>query len=119
MSCPADRRAPWAESRAPMVPRAVGLSIFAAFLVLGTFGAAHAQPWRRPVDAVAVLLVLAGPVALVLLRRGPRLLVGVVAVLTLAYLLAGCPYGPMVFTLVVAVVIAIAADPRGTAWVAV
>ncbi|MGN6300201.1 MAG: sensor histidine kinase [Angustibacter sp.] len=119
MSCPSDREAPWPTARAPRVPRVVGMLLLTSFLVLGTFGASHAQPWRRPVDAVAVALVLAGPVALVALRRRPQLAVTGVGALTLAYLGAGYAYGPAVITLVVAVIVAVAGGHRTTAWLTV
>jgi hypothetical protein len=47
-------------SRAGVVATAVGLGLFQ---VVGTFGAAHNQPERKGVDALALLLVLADPAA--------------------------------------------------------
>jgi signal transduction histidine kinase len=90
--------------------------LLAAIAVLGTLGAAHSQPLRRPVDVLAVVLLVAGPLSLALLRRGPRLVTWFVAGTTLAYLVAGYPYGPVFISLVVVVVAAVATGHRTTAW---
>ena len=47
------------------------------FQVVGSFGAADNQPERRPIDALAIALVLAGPVALAWRDRWPLVAVAV------------------------------------------
>jgi len=44
-----------------MLVSALGVGLFQ---VVGSFGATQNQPARRPIDAVALILILAGPVAL-------------------------------------------------------
>jgi signal transduction histidine kinase len=97
----------------------VGPVLLAVFQLVGTFGAAHQQPERRGIDVVAVLLVLAGPLALHWVRRYPVPVLAFVAAVTLGYYLGGYPYGPVVISLVVAVVAAVVLGHRVAAWLAV
>ena len=97
----------------------VGPVLLALFQLVGTFGAAHQQPERRGVDVVAVLLVLAGPLALRWVPRYPVPVLAFVAAVTLGYYLGGYPYGPVVISLVVAVVAAVVLGHRVAAWLAV
>ena len=53
----------------------------------------------RPLDALAIVLVLAGPLALLWLRRNPVPVLWFVAAVTLVYLLRGYPYGPVFLSL--------------------
>ena len=49
--------------------------------IAGSFGAAEGQDARRGIDALAIVLLVAGPLLLLLWRRWPLVtLVGVVAV---------------------------------------
>ena len=82
--------------------------VLAIVQVAGSLGAAHAQPERRPIDLLAVALLLTGPVALALLTRDrvPAVTV-VVGAATATYLVLGYPYGPVVLSLVVALVAAV------------
>ena len=85
--------------------------------VVGSLGAARAQPDRRPLDLLAVALLLAGPVALALMTRARVPAVTVtVGVATGAYLVLGYPYGPVVLSLVVALVAAVLTGHRLVAW---
>jgi signal transduction histidine kinase len=85
--------------------RAVALALGLALVqVVGSNFAAHAQEGRRSLDAVAFVLLLAGPVALLWLRRRPPLVLAAVLAVTLAYLLAGYPYGPVLLSPLVALV---------------
>ncbi len=61
------------------------------FQVIGSFGAADNQPDRRAIDAVALALVLAGPLALAWRDRRP--LVAVAASAAELYIGLGYPYG--------------------------
>ncbi|GAB3073980.1 sensor histidine kinase [Pedococcus soli] len=94
----------------------LGLVLLALVQVGGTLGAAHNQPARRPVDALAVGLLVLGPAALWFGRRAPRLVCAVVVATTGLFLLAGYPYGPVYASLALALVFAVARGHRVTAW---
>lgn len=98
------------------VAAVAGPLALAVFQVFGTFGAAEGQPERRPLDALAIALVVAGPAALLGLRRFPVQVLWSVAAVTLLYLLRGYAYGPVVASLAVAVVVAVARGHRTAAW---
>ena len=84
--------------------------------IAGSFGAARSQDARRPIDAAAIVLVVAGPLLLLVWRRFPLVtLVGVVGV-TLVYFLADYPYGPVYFSLVLALIVGVVAGYRRLAW---
>src|SRR5207302_7331032 len=74
----------WFPSRARDVLTAV---IIAVIQVAGTFGAAHQHEGRsfQGLDAVAIVLLLAGPVALLLRRRAPAAVLVFVLGVTLVY----------------------------------
>jgi signal transduction histidine kinase len=84
--------------------------------VAGTFVAAHGQTHRRPPDALAVALLLAGPAALWLRRRYPVQSLAAVVGVTLAYLLVGYPYGPAVLSLIAALILSVLDGHRVAAW---
>ncbi|GAB3439810.1 sensor histidine kinase [Phycicoccus ginsengisoli] len=116
---------PWARDRdgwgyagPPRVARGFLLVVLALVQVGGSFGAAHGQQGRRHLDAVGVLLLLVGPVALGFLRRYPRPVVLVVGAATCAFIGLGYPYGPVFASLAVAMVAAVVMGHRVTAWVA-
>jgi signal transduction histidine kinase len=72
--------------------------------ILGTHGAAASQPEREPLDALAYVLLAAGPIALMARHRYP---VGVYVFtfgVTLAYVLIGYPLGPIWLSLIIAFV---------------
>jgi signal transduction histidine kinase len=84
--------------------RAVWLSAFGVgvFQIVGTFGASHNQPDRKAVDALAIVLVIAGPIALAVRDRWP---VGALAVSIVAadiYIALGYPFGPIFVSVAVA-----------------
>ena len=108
---------PWGSRRPPPVVLAV---VLAAIQLAGSFGAARAQPERRALDLLAVALLLTGPAALALLTRDrvPAVTV-VVGTATAAYLVLGYPYGPVVLSLVVAVLAAVLTGHRLVAWLVV
>ncbi len=86
--------------------------------MLGTLGTAHGQHARHDVDPLAVLLLLAGPVAVLALTSRPRIPAVTVAVgaVTAAYLAVGYPYGPVFLSLVLVLVVSVASGHRLTAW---
>jgi signal transduction histidine kinase len=89
------------------------------FQVAGTVGASHRQAGARALDVGAILLALAGPGALLWVRQRPVAVLWAVAAITLAYLLRGYAYGPVVISLAVSVVTAIVLGHRLAAWAAV
>ena len=97
----------------------VGPVALAVFALGGTLGAAHRQPDRDDLDALAVVLVLAGPLALLRMRQNTVPVLWFVAGVTLGYLLRGYPYGPVFISLAIAVVCAVALGHRLAAWLAV
>lgn len=92
--------------------------MLAVFQLGGTFGASQGQPDRRSVDVLAIALVLAGPAALLFLRRFPVPVLWFVAAVTLGYLLRGYAYGPVVFSLAVALITSVVRGHRYAAWLA-
>lgn len=91
--------------------------LLAVVQVGGSFGAAQNQPGRHAIDALAVALLLLGPAALLFRKRWPAQVLVVALTVTLTYMLAGYPYGPIVFSAVVALVNAIWQRRRLLAWV--
>ena len=92
--------------------------------VLGTSGAQNGG-WQtdavrtgdiRPLDWIAWLLVVAGPVALYHRNRFPRAALLISLSSTLAYLLLGYVYGPIFLNALVAVIAAIGAGYRREAY---
>jgi signal transduction histidine kinase len=112
----AGTRVGWAPVGPPPAARFVAAVVVAVGQVAGSFGAAHGQPHRRPVDAAAVVLLLVAPVAITVLGRWVRPAVVAVGAATLAYLAAGYPYGPVFLGLAVALVSAVVRGHRVTAW---
>ena len=88
----------------------------AAVQVVGTLGAAHNQPERQPLDALAVVLLLAGPAVLVLRRRFPVATLCLVLAVSLAYVGFGYPLGPFVLSPLIALVGAVRHGHRAAAW---
>jgi len=105
---------PWGQGRPPQVALAV---VLAVVQVVGSLGAARAQPDRRPLDLLAFVLLLTGPAALALMTRArvPAVTVTVGAA-TAGYLVLGYPYGPVVLSLVVGLVAAVLTGHRLVAW---
>ena len=84
--------------------------------IAGSFGAAEGQDARRGIDAFAVVLLVAGPLLLLLWRRHPLVtLVGVTCV-TAVYFIADYPYGPVFFSLVLAMIAGVVSGHRRVAW---
>src|SRR5690349_13775500 len=97
----AARRRGWRPGRAP----AVRLAIFVALVeLIGTTAAARHELHARPLHVWGYLLLLAGPVALLFRRRYRVAATGVAIGVTVAYLLLGYPYGPVILAPVVAVI---------------
>lgn len=97
----------------------VGPILLAVFQLVGTVGATQRQTDRRGLDAIAIVLVLAGPAALLWLRRFPVPVLWFVSAVMLGYLLAGYAYGPVALSWAVAVFAAVVLGHRAAAWLAV
>lgn len=92
----------------------------AVFVMVGTSVAAeNQQDAREPLDALARVLLLAGPALLLLRKKYPVATVFGVCAVTLGYFAAGYPYGPVFLTTAVAVFAAVVAGHRRAAWWAV
>jgi signal transduction histidine kinase len=70
--------------------------------IAGTTGAAQGQHEREPLDALAYLLLAAGPAALLVRRSHPVAVYAFVFCATLAYAVIGYPQGPIFLSLLVA-----------------
>jgi signal transduction histidine kinase len=93
--------------------------LFLAFVqTAGTFGAAQGQPGRRSPDVLAVVIVLAGPAALLVVRRHPVQVLAWITTITAVYLVRGYPYGPVLISMVAAVFINVILNHRTAAWIA-
>ncbi len=90
-----------------LLPLAVGV-----FQVVGTHLAGLRQPERLDLDALGILLLSAGPAALVVRRRYPTAVLSVVLATTLGYTLLDYPRGPIFLALIVAFVTAVMSGRR-------
>ena len=86
------------------------------FQVVGSFGAADQQPERKALDALAVVLLLAGPIALAWRDRRPLVAVAVSMAAVDIYIGLGYPYGPIFLSVVVALYAAVQAGQRRSTW---
>jgi signal transduction histidine kinase len=84
--------------------------------VVGTVFAAARQPDHRPLDLLAFGLLLAGPAALSLRRRAPGVMLPAAAAATVVYVALGYPWGPVLFSLALAIVFSAAAGRRWQTW---
>jgi signal transduction histidine kinase len=78
-------------------------AIVLAVGAVGTYPAGFNQPGTRAVDATAYVLVAVAGLSLLVRRVWPLLTLGVVGVALSTYLIMEYPYGPILFSLVVAV----------------
>lgn len=99
--------------RASTWATAIGIGLFQ---VVGSFGAADNQPDRKAIDAVAVVLVLLGPVALAWRDRWPLVAVVAAAGAANIYVGLGYPFGPVFVSVVVAFFVAVQAGRRRPTW---
>ena len=82
----------------------------------GSFGAAEGQDARRGIDALAIVLLVAGPLLLLLWRRWPLVTLGGVVAATAVYFSMDYPYGPVFFSLVLALIAGVVSGHRRVAW---
>ncbi|MBO8194722.1 sensor histidine kinase [Streptomyces oryzae] len=100
------RRIPWASSFAVLVFQQVG----------STFAADNQRAETVGLDGAARALLVLGPLFLLLRHRFPRTAVFGTSAVTLAYLAAGYPYGPVLVSVVVAGFAALVAGQRYATW---
>ncbi|MFG2983615.1 sensor histidine kinase [Streptomyces sp. NPDC048258] len=93
--------------------------LVAVFAQAGSNWAAQAQTGRVPLDAFARVLLLLGPALLLARHRYPVAVVYGVSAVTLVYIGAGYPYGPVFVSLALACFAAVWAGHRRAAWGAV
>ncbi|WFB06409.1 sensor histidine kinase [Streptomyces sp. LX-29] len=87
-----------------------------AFTVVGTRFAERGQPERADLDVFAAVLLVLAPALLVLRHRHPVVTVFGTSAAAMLYLGAGYPYGPLLFSVVIACYAAIVAGRRYAAW---
>jgi signal transduction histidine kinase len=97
----------------------VGPFVLAAIQVFGTFGASHNQPDTTDVDALAIMLLVVGPMSLLAIRIWPQAVLAFVTAVTFVYLARGYPYGPVFTSFLIAAVVNIVLGHRIAAWCAV
>lgn len=90
--------------------------LVAGFTLTGTQWARLDQPAARPLDALAYLLLLAGPALLVLRRARPGLVLALAAGVLLGYLALGYPVGPVFVASLFALAEAVSAGRRAVAY---
>jgi signal transduction histidine kinase len=113
----ADRLFRSASARLERVPKPAVLAIVVGVVQLcGTLMAAHEQPNRDSLDALAIALVLAGPAALVGVRRAPVAVLAVTTAAALAYWTLDYPRAPVLLAPTVAFIATVLAGHRAVAW---
>ena len=106
------------QNAVPRWPHPFILIPIAVVQVVGTIGATHGQPEARPMDALAVALLLAGPLALALLRNRPVLSLWVVIAITLVFIGRGYAVGPIIISPTIALIRTVLTGHRRAAWFA-
>ena len=102
----------WPES----LPRdALTAAVIALVQVVGSFGAAHGQTGHRDLDALATVILLAGPLALVFRHRAPAAVLVAVLAVTLLYDVRDYPHGPVFISLIIAFFTAVTMGRRRAA----
>ena len=93
-----------------IVLSAIGIGIFE---IVGSFGAAHDNDTgRKGMDALAIVLILLGPLALAVRDRWPLGAVAVTLASAAVYVGLGYVYGPIFVSIVVALIYAVLRDRR-------
>ncbi|MGW3245734.1 sensor histidine kinase [Streptomyces sp. NPDC001070] len=86
--------------------------VIALVQVIGTTAASHNETGRVALDHLGYALLLAGPVLLLWRTRAPVLVAAAVSAVTLTYVAAGYPYGPVFLSLIAAYFTAVAGGRR-------
>ncbi|MDQ4009961.1 MAG: histidine kinase [Actinomycetota bacterium] len=90
--------------------------VIALAQIQGTRFAAISQPERTPLDALAITLLVAGPIVLLVRRRYPVLVLGGVLAATVTYYALNYPYGPAFLSVALALTGAVLRGHRLAAW---
>ncbi len=93
--------------------------LFTAFVLVGSHFAAQSEPHRVPLNGYARVLLVAACVLLLWRNRHPVAVAFGTATVTLGYLAAGYPYGPVFLTVAVSCYSAVVAGHRRAAWASV
>ncbi|AYG84362.1 Sensor histidine kinase DesK [Streptomyces hundungensis] len=97
-------------------PSTVALTVI---VLVGSHVAGRSQSGRGPLDALALVLLIAGCAVLLIRRRHPVVAVFGASLAALVYLGAGYPYGPVFLPVAVGCFAAVIAGCRRQAWCAV
>ncbi|MEV2273080.1 sensor histidine kinase [Nonomuraea africana] len=92
--------------------------VVAVFQVIASQGAGYNQPDRLPVDALGVVLLLVGPVAMLTTRRFPITSLAATLMATCAYVAVGYPYGPVFLSPIILLFQTVSQGRRKVAWIA-
>ncbi|AZM57444.1 two-component sensor histidine kinase [Streptomyces sp. WAC 01529] len=106
------------EGTGPRLPWPTTLALL-AFVQIGSGFAGDGQPDRVALDPFARVLLLLATAVLLLRHRSPATVAYATTAVTLVYLGAGYPYGPVLLTVAVACFAAVVAGHRRAAWGAV
>jgi signal transduction histidine kinase len=91
--------------------------VIGIFEVIGSFGATRGDDTgRKGMDALAIVLILLGPLALAVRDRWPLGALAVTFASAAVYLGVGYVYGPIFISIVVALIYAVLRDRRRGAW---
>src|SRR5918995_2568246 len=115
----ADRLFDSISARLERIPKVATLAIGVGLLQLcatTTIAAAHFQEDRESLDVPAIALVLAGPAALVAIRRAPVAVLAATTAIALTYWALDYPRAPVTLASVVAFVNAVLSGRRIAAW---
>ncbi len=93
--------------------------VLSAFEVVGSFGAANGQLDRRAPDWFMVVLLLIGTLSLYWLRTRPVPVLWATVVSTLVYMLMEYPWGPVIFSFVIAAFSVIRLGHRLQGWIGI
>lgn len=102
--------------RVPAVAWIIGPLIIGFFQVVGSFGAARGQVETRNIDALGIVLLLLGPIALALARWWPVPAVFAAGAALGVWLALGYPYGPAFLAYAVLTILNVARGRRWAAW---
>ncbi len=95
----------------------VSALVIGVFQVGASFGAAHEQVDRLPIDGLAIALLVVGPMALAVRGRWPLLAAAVPLAAADVYIGLGYPYGPIFVSVIVGLFYAVLVGERHRTWV--
>ncbi len=107
---------PWVRARRAGWPLASSALVALIQVVGSTAAGRHQVVERVPLDTFGYVLLVAGPLLLVLRRRWPVPVLLGTALITVVYLAAGYPYGPVFASFAVAYCVAVQTGHRTAAW---